>query len=64
MRCEKLEYLVCGSAQPAGRAQDRMAAGTEARQKAGLTMKGLVAAAVAELCSKGNGELLKGFHLD
>lgn len=41
-----------------------MAAGTEARQKAGLTMKGLVAAVVSELCSKGNGELLKGFHLD
>lgn len=64
MRCEKLEYLLCGSAQPTGRAQDRMAAGTEARPKAGLTMKGPVAVAVSELCSKGNGELLKGFHLD
>lgn len=55
--------MVCGSALPAGRAQDRMVARTEAGQKAGQIMKDFVAAAESELCPKGDGELLKGFHL-
>ena len=55
---------MCGSAPPAGRAQDRMVARTEARQKAVQIMKDFfMAAAESELCPKGNGELLKGFHL-
>ena len=45
--------------------QHRMVAGTEVGQKAGQIMKGRGATSGNQCCAlKGNGELLKDFHLD
>lgn len=41
VRLEKLIYLVCGSAPPAGRMQDSMAVGIGAGQEGGADQKGL-----------------------